>query len=239
MLEVHDLKNQVFQGLHFSIAPGEIAFLLGASGAGKSSFLRVLNGLTSYTHGTVTLDEKPIEYNGKKNLPQVSLVFQQFHLFGHISVIGNIEIVFQKVLNRFFPPAQQLNKVEITRRSLELLTQFGLESVAKKSIHSLSGGQQQRLAIARALVLRPQVLCFDEPTASLDPFLVKDIATLLQNLAKEGLAIIVSTHDMGLLKYCPGKLHFLSNGIITERVDSLDFASNPEKYPQLNQFLRG
>ncbi len=239
MLQVKNLTTELFKSLNFEIRPTEISFILGSSGAGKSSFLRVLNGLSPYAHGSVTLDGKKIDYDGKFRYPQISLVFQQFHLFSHLSVIKNIEIVFHKVINRFLSKNDKLSAEEITRKSMLLLERFGLTPLAYKSVDTLSGGQQQRLAIARALALKPQVLCFDEPTASLDPVLVKDIGSLLQDLAREGLAIIVATHDTGLLKHCPGKWYLLSQGIFIEEVESREFAENPFHHPKIDSFLEG
>jgi len=195
MLKVNSLtkrfgKQTVLKEVSFEVKKGEIVTLLGQSGAGKTTILRCINGLESFNSGTIDIDGQKI--NSQKDFlkvrKDVGLVFQNYNLFPHKTVLENIIEAPILVLG--------LNNEEATKQALKLLEQVGLGEKANAYPFELSGGQQQRVAIARACALQPKILCFDEPTSALDPELTKGIATIMKNLAKEDISILVITHDM-------------------------------------------
>ncbi|MEH7512248.1 amino acid ABC transporter ATP-binding protein [Gottfriedia acidiceleris] len=195
MLKVNNLTKQfnkqtVLNEVSFEVNKGEIVTLLGQSGAGKTTILRCINGLESFDGGSVEIDGQLIK--SKKDLlkvrKNVGLVFQNYNLFPHKTVIENIIEAPTLVLG--------MNKEEATKRAMDLLEQVGLSDKANSLPDELSGGQQQRVAIARACALQPKILCFDEPTSALDPELTNGIAEIMKKLAKDGMSILVITHDM-------------------------------------------
>ncbi|MFF2877815.1 amino acid ABC transporter ATP-binding protein [Gottfriedia sp. NPDC057991] len=195
MLKVNNLTKQfnkqtVLNEVSFEVNKGEIVTLLGQSGAGKTTILRCINGLESFDGGSIEIDGQTIE--SKKDLlkvrKNVGLVFQNYNLFPHKTVIENIIEAPTLVLG--------MNKEEATKRAMDLLEQVGLSDKANSLPNELSGGQQQRVAIARACALQPKILCFDEPTSALDPELTNGIAEIMKKLAKDGMSILVITHDM-------------------------------------------
>ncbi|WP_129690784.1 amino acid ABC transporter ATP-binding protein [Gottfriedia acidiceleris] len=195
MLKVNNLTKQfnkqtVLNEVSFEVNKGEIVTLLGQSGAGKTTILRCINGLESFDGGSIEIDGQIIK--SKKDLlkvrKNVGLVFQNYNLFPHKTVIENIIEAPILVLG--------MNKEEATKRAMDLLEQVGLSDKANSLPNELSGGQQQRVAIARACALQPKILCFDEPTSALDPELTNGIAEIMKKLAKDGMSILVITHDM-------------------------------------------
>ncbi|KQL33057.1 polar amino acid ABC transporter ATP-binding protein [Bacillus sp. FJAT-25509] len=195
MLKVNNLTKQfnkqtVLNEVSFEVNKGEIVTLLGQSGAGKTTILRCINGLESFDGGSIEIDGQMIK--SKKDLlkvrKNVGLVFQNYNLFPHKTVIENIIEAPILVLS--------MNKEEATKRAMDLLEQVGLSDKANSLPDELSGGQQQRVAIARACALQPKILCFDEPTSALDPELTNGIAEIMKKLAKDGMSILVITHDM-------------------------------------------
>jgi polar amino acid transport system ATP-binding protein len=199
MLKVNSLtkrfgKQTVLKEVSFEVNKGEIVTLLGQSGAGKTTILRCVNGLENFDSGTIEIDGQIIQ--SQKDLlkvrKDVGLVFQNFNLFPHKTVLENIIEAPILVLG--------LNNEEAKRRALTLLEQVGLTQKADAYPFELSGGQQQRVAIARACALQPKILCFDEPTSALDPELTNGVASIMKNLAAEGMSILVITHDMEFAK---------------------------------------
>lgn len=199
MLKVNSLtkrfgKQTVLKEVSFEVNKGEIVTLLGQSGAGKTTILRCVNGLENFDSGTIEIDGQIIQ--SQKDLlkvrKDVGLVFQNFNLFPHKTVLENIIEAPILVLG--------LNNDEAKRRALTLLEQVGLSQKADAYPFELSGGQQQRVAIARACALQPKILCFDEPTSALDPELTNGVASIMKNLAAEGMSILVITHDMEFAK---------------------------------------
>ncbi|PGZ91778.1 MULTISPECIES: amino acid ABC transporter ATP-binding protein [unclassified Bacillus (in: firmicutes)] len=195
MLKVNNLTKQfnkqtVLNEVSFEVNKGEIVTLLGQSGAGKTTILRCINGLENFDGGSIEIDGQMIK--SKKDLlkvrKNVGLVFQNYNLFPHKTVIENIIEAPTLVLG--------MNKEEAKKRAIDLLKQVGLSDKANSLPNELSGGQQQRVAIARACALEPKILCFDEPTSALDPELTNGIAEIMKKLAKEGMSILVITHDM-------------------------------------------
>jgi len=199
MLKVNSLtkrfgKQTVLKEVSFEVNKGEIVTLLGQSGAGKTTILRCVNGLENFDSGTIEIDGQIIQ--SQKDLlkvrKDVGFVFQNFNLFPHKTVLENIIEAPILVLG--------LNNEEAKRRALTLLEQVGLSQKADAYPFELSGGQQQRVAIARACALQPKILCFDEPTSALDPELTNGVASIMKNLAAEGMSILVITHDMEFAK---------------------------------------
>ncbi len=199
MLKVNSLtkrfgKQTVLKEVSFEVNKGEIVTLLGQSGAGKTTILRCVNGLENFDSGTIEIDGQIIQ--SQKDLlkvrKDVGLVFQNFNLFPHKTVLENIIEAPILVLG--------LNNEEAKRRALTLLEQVGLSQKADAYPFELSGGQQQRVAIARACALQPKILCFDEPTSALDPELTNGVASIMKNLAADGMSILVITHDMEFAK---------------------------------------
>ncbi|GGI17587.1 amino acid ABC transporter ATP-binding protein [Gottfriedia solisilvae] len=216
MLKVNSLtkrfgKQTVLKEVSFEVNKGEIVTLLGQSGAGKTTILRCVNGLENFDSGTIQLNGQIIQ--SQKDLlkvrKDVGLVFQNFNLFPHKTVLENIIEAPILVLG--------LNNEEAKRRALTLLEQVGLSQKADAYPFELSGGQQQRVAIARACALQPKILCFDEPTSALDPELTNGVASIMKNLAAEGMSILVITHDMEFAKNVSTRTLIVKEGnIISE-----------------------
>ena len=216
MLKVNSLtkrfgKQTVLKEVSFEVNKGEIVTLLGQSGAGKTTILRCVNGLENFDGGTIEIDGQIIQ--SQKDLlkvrKDVGLVFQNFNLFPHKTVLENIIEAPILVLG--------LNNAEAKRRAHTLLEQVGLSQKADAYPFELSGGQQQRVAIARACALQPKILCFDEPTSALDPELTNGVASIMKDLATEGMSILVITHDMEFAKNVSTRTLIVKEGnIISE-----------------------
>jgi ABC-type polar amino acid transport system ATPase subunit len=221
--------KQILKNISFNVQPGQIAIFLGSSGVGKSTLLRILNGLEKPDSGTLELDENSLFH--VQNKQAVGMVFQQFNLFEHLSVMQNITIALEKVLGMNYDQAYAI--------AFALLQKYGLEDKANFPISSLSGGQKQRLAIVRSLAVNPKVICLDEPTSALDPFLTLSVAHNIQKLAQEGYIVLVSTHDMNLVKNLNGMIYLMEDGAVVEAVLSQEYFESPEKFSALNNFVRG
>jgi len=216
MLKVNNLTKQfnkqtVLNEVSFEVNKGEIVTLLGQSGAGKTTILRCINGLESFDGGSIEIDGQMIK--SKKDLlkvrKNVGLVFQNYNLFPHKTVIENIIEAPTLVLG--------MNKEEATKRAMDLLEQVGLSDKANSLPDELSGGQQQRVAIARACALQPKILCFDEPTSALDPELTNGIAEIMKKLANNGMSILVITHDMEFASNVSTRTLLVKEGKVLER----------------------
>ncbi|MEE6451173.1 amino acid ABC transporter ATP-binding protein [Gottfriedia acidiceleris] len=215
MLKVNNLTKQfnkqtVLNEVSFEVNKGEIVTLLGQSGAGKTTILRCINGLESFDSGSIEISGQIIK--SKKDLlkvrKNVGLVFQNYNLFPHKTVIENIIEAPTLVLG--------MNKEEATKRAMDLLKQVGLSDKANSLPDELSGGQQQRVAIARACALQPKILCFDEPTSALDPELTNGIAEIMKKLAKDGMSILVITHDMEFASNVSTRTLLVNEGKVLE-----------------------
>lgn len=216
MLKVQSLnkfygKEQVLFDVNFEVKSGEIVALLGQSGAGKTTILRCVNGLEDFDSGTMKIDNQVIssQKDMAKVRKDVGLVFQNYNLFPHKTVLENIIEAPMLVLG--------MTKGEAMASAMNLLKQVGLEEKANSYPFELSGGQQQRVAIARACALQPKVLCFDEPTAALDPELTGDIAKIIQGLAKEGMSILIITHDMAFAEIVATRTLIVKGGKVSEQ----------------------
>lgn len=200
----------VLRDISAKIKEGEVVVIIGPSGSGKSTFLRCINGLETVTSGMLTIDGFPLE--GEANLntvrTEVGMVFQRFNLFPHMSVIENIMLAPIKV--------RKMSKEDAYERGIKLLKKVGLEDKADDKPTQLSGGQQQRVAIARALAMNPKALLFDEPTSALDPEMVHEVLDVMKEVAKEGMTMVVVTHEMGFAREVGDRVLFLDRGLILE-----------------------
>ncbi|MED3652195.1 MULTISPECIES: amino acid ABC transporter ATP-binding protein [Heyndrickxia] len=204
-------KNEVLKDISINVKPQEVIVVIGPSGSGKSTFLRCLNLLETITDGNVIIEG--VDLTDKKtdiNLirTEVGMVFQQFNLFPHKSVIENIMMAPMKVRKK--------SKEEARRKGMELLKKVGLADKAESYPDSLSGGQKQRVAIARALAMEPKIMLFDEPTSALDPEMVGEVLEVMKQLAKEGMTMVVVTHEMGFAREVGDRVLFMDGGYIVE-----------------------
>ena len=223
---------KVLNGIDYSIQKGEKIVIIGPSGGGKSTFLRCLNLLEKPTEGAIYFNGEEIT-SPKCNINQVrkkmGMVFQHFNLFPHMTVLENLMLAPVKLKIK--------TQEEAAARGRELLEMVGLPEKADAYPSQLSGGQKQRVAIARALAMEPQVLLFDEPTSALDPEMVGEVLELMKDLAKEGMTMVVVTHEMGFAKEVADKILFMCDGIIAEEGTPDEIFTNPQN-PRLRQFLQ-
>ena len=236
MIRVNNLhksfgKNDVLKGIDEHIEKGEVVVVIGPSGSGKSTFLRCLNLLEEPTSGKVVFEgnditDKKVDIN--KIRAKMGMVFQQFNLFPHKTVLQNLTIAPIKV--------KGLSKAEAEKKAMELLERVGLSNKATAYPSSLSGGQKQRIAIARALAMEPDVMLFDEPTSALDPEMVGEVLNVMKDLAKEGMTMVVVTHEMGFAREVGDRILFMDNGHIVEQGTPDEIFSNP-KNPRTIDFL--
>lgn len=228
MIHVNNLhksfgKNDVLKGINEHINKGEVVVVIGPSGSGKSTFLRCLNLLEVPTEGKIIFEGNDI--TDKKNdinklRQKMGMVFQQFNLFPHKTVLENITISPIKV--------KGINKEEANKKAMELLKMVGLVDKAEAYPSSLSGGQKQRIAIARALAMEPDVMLFDEPTSALDPEMVGEVLGVMKSLAKDGMTMVVVTHEMGFAKEVGDRILFMDKGRIIEEGTPEEIFQNPK-----------
>ena len=216
-------ETPVLDDISFAVKPGEVIVVVGPSGCGKSTLLRCLNGLEPTQSGRVRLGNETVAYGGK-NLTQlrqrIGMVFQSYELFPHMTVLDNVLLAPTKV--------QKRPKAEVQQEAEALLDRVGL--LAKKNSYprELSGGQKQRVAIARALAMQPEVLLFDEPTSALDPQMVGEVLAVMRQLAKEGLTMIVVTHEMAFARDVSSHVVYMADGIICEEGTPADIFEHPQ-----------
>lgn len=236
MIYVKDLhkyfgKNEVLKGVNDHIRKGEVVVVIGPSGSGKSTFLRCLNLLEEPTKGEIIFEDQNITDNNidiNKIREKMGMVFQQFNLFPHKTVLENITIAPINVKNK--------SKTEAEEKAKELLKRVGLLDKASAYPASLSGGQKQRIAIARALAMEPDVMLFDEPTSALDPEMVGEVLGVMKDLAKEGMTMVVVTHEMGFAREVGDRIIFMDGGNIVEQGTPEEIFDNP-KNPRTKDFL--
>ena len=227
MIEIQDVskwygKFQVLTGCSSKVEKGEVVVVCGPSGSGKSTLIKCVNGLEPFQKGEVLVDGTPVG-DPKTNLPKlrsrVGMVFQHFELFPHMTVIENLTVGQIKVLGR--------TKEEALQKGASLLDRVGLKEFAGKHPGQLSGGQQQRVAIARALAMDPICMLFDEPTSALDPEMIGEVLAVMQDLAKEGMTMMVVTHEMGFARNVAHRVIFMDNGLIVEDTTKQEFFGTP------------
>lgn len=223
--------NQVLKGINLEVHDNEVVVVIGPSGSGKSTFLRNLNRLEAPTSGAIVIDDMDIadpKTNINKVRENIGMVFQHFNLFSNLSVSENIMLAPIEL--------QKKTKEEAAKQAKDLLAMVGLESKYDATVQSLSGGQQQRVAIARALAMNPDVMLFDEPTSALDPEMVGDVLEVMKQLAKQGMTMIVVTHEMGFAKEVADRVVFVDDGNIQEQGTPDEIFNHP-KDPRLQNFL--
>lgn len=216
--DLHVLKD-----IDLEIPSGQVVVMLGPSGSGKSTLCRTINRLEPIDRGSITIDGVPVPAEGRalaKLRSDVGMVFQNFNLFAHKTVLENVMLAPVKV--------RKLDKAEARKRAHALLERVGIDSQADKYPAQLSGGQQQRVAIARSLAMDPKVMLFDEPTSALDPEMVNEVLDVMVNLAKEGMTMIVVTHEMGFARKAADRIIFMADGSIVEDTDPDTFFTAPE-----------
>lgn len=215
-------KNDVLKGINLHVERGEVVVIIGPSGSGKSTVLRCMNYLEEPTSGDVIVDG--MNLNVKENInnvrAEVGMVFQRFNLFPHMTVLDNITLAPQKI--------RKISKAEAEEIALELLAKVGLRDKADSYPQQLSGGQQQRVAIARALAMKPKVMLFDEPTSALDPEMVSEVLDVMKSLAKEGMTMVVVTHEMGFAKEVGTRVLFVDEGKILEADTPAEVFEHPK-----------
>ena len=214
---------EVLKGIDLEVKEGEVVCLIGPSGSGKSTFLRCLNRLEETTAGTVIVDDNDItdpKCNINKVRENIVIVFQQFNLFPHLSLLENIMLAPVDIKN--------MTKAEANQTAERLLATVGLAEKAGEYPPNLSGGQQQRVAIARALAMNPDIMLFDEPTSALDPEMVGEVLEVMKQLARDGMTMIVVTHEMGFAREVADRVIFMDGGYIVEQGTPAEVFGNPQ-----------
>jgi len=227
LIELHDVNKHfgelhVLQDINLTVDRGEVVVVIGPSGSGKSTLCRAINRLEAIESGSIKLDGQLLPEEGKELArlrAEVGMVFQSFNLFAHKTVLQNVSLGQIKARGR--------KRNEADKRSRELLDRVGLADQAPKYPAQLSGGQQQRVAIARALAMDPKAMLFDEPTSALDPEMINEVLEVMQQLAREGMTMVVVTHEMGFARSAANRVVFMSDGRIIEDRTPEEFFTNP------------
>ncbi|NKE06975.1 MULTISPECIES: amino acid ABC transporter ATP-binding protein [Mesobacillus] len=216
-------SQKVLNGIDVEVQPQEVVVVIGPSGSGKSTFLRCINLLETITDGHVLIEDIDITDKGtdiNKVREEVGMVFQHFNLFPHKTVIENIMLAPLKV--------RGVSEQQAREKGMELLKKVGLEDKADTYPDSLSGGQKQRVAIARALAMEPKIMLFDEPTSALDPEMVGEVLEVIKQLAREGMTMVVVTHEMGFAREVGDRVIFMDGGLVVEENKPNEIFENPQ-----------
>ncbi len=225
-------KKMVLDNVNLEIEDGSVVTIIGPSGSGKSTLLRCLNLLEEPTSGEVYVDGNAI-ISGDVNINEVrstmGMVFQHFNLFDNLNVLDNCVLAQTKVL--------KVQKKEAEKTAMEFLEKVGMIDFAKVKVNSLSGGQKQRVAIARALCMKPKYMLFDEPTSALDPEVVGDVLSVIKDLAKSGMTMVIVTHEMGFAREVSDRVIFMDKGVVVEDLDPETMFTNP-KFDRTKEFLK-
>ncbi|MFJ2817284.1 amino acid ABC transporter ATP-binding protein [Streptomyces sp. NPDC091279] len=227
LIELRDVNKyygelHVLRDIDLTVAKGEVVVVIGPSGSGKSTLCRTINRLETIQSGSILLDGRPLPEEGRalaKLRAEVGMVFQSFNLFAHKTVLQNVSLAQTKVRRR--------RRDDADRRSRELLDRVGLADQAAKYPAQLSGGQQQRVAIARALAMEPKALLFDEPTSALDPEMINEVLEVMRQLARDGMTMVVVTHEMGFARSAANRVAFMADGRIVEDRAPEEFFTAP------------
>ena len=236
LFEIQDLHKsfgslEVIKGINETVYQGDVISVIGPSGSGKSTFIRCLNLLEQPTSGRIIFEGNDITakgFNVNKHRQKVGMVFQQFNLFNNLNVLQNLTISQIKVKKTAAAAAEE--------KAMALLKRVGLGDKASAYPSQLSGGQKQRVAIARALAMEPDVMLFDEPTSALDPEMVGEVLKVIQDLANDGITMVVVTHEMGFAQKVAHKVLFMDEGLIVEEGTPEDIFSHPQN-PRTKEFL--
>ena len=228
MIVIQDLHKyfgqiEAVKAVNLTVRLGEVVIIVGPSGSGKSTVLRCINHLETPTTGDiyiegVHLEDKKTDINAVR--AEVGMVFQQFNLFPHLTALENVTIAQRLVRKR--------DKAEAERIGMEQLTRVGIPEKADSYPRQLSGGQQQRVAIARSLAMNPKIMLFDEPTSALDPEMIKEVLDVMLDLAKEGMTMVVVTHEMGFARAAADRMVFMDDGQVVEIASPHDLYNNPQ-----------
>jgi polar amino acid transport system ATP-binding protein len=224
-------KKIILDNICLDINSGEIVALIGESGVGKSTLLRIIANLEKADQGTFMLHGTPTSPHQLHKEKQVGMVFQHFNLFEHMTVLANVSFALEKVQKKSVHDAQRI--------ATHLLAQYGLSDKTTAYPSALSGGQKQRLAIARALALNPDIMCFDEPTSALDPHLTTVVAHAINKISAQGTIVLLATHDSTLIARLNATLCLMQHGKITEKTTTKILQKNPHAYPEIQKFLIG
>lgn len=236
ILRVEDIhksygETEVLKGVSFNVHRGETKVFIGPSGTGKSTLLRCINQLTVPDSGRIWLNDEEVTHAGPRInqfRQKIGMVFQNFNLFDHLTAIGNIEVALIRV--------KGMSKAAAKEKALFELRQVGLSDKADAYPAELSGGQAQRLSIARALAMDPEVILFDEPTSSLDPELTREVLEVMKRLAKEGMTMLVVTHEMGFALSVANEILFMEHGRVCEQGSPSEIQTSPQ-FTRTRQFL--
>ena len=235
MIEIKNLKksfgkHEILKGINLTIQDKEVVVIIGPSGSGKSTILRCINYLEEPTSGEIIVDGLTLDSTKKVNevRMEVGMVFQRFNLFPHMTVLENIILAPVKT--------KRMTKEEATNVAIALLEKVGLSDKKDAYPGTLSGGQQQRVAIARALAMKPKFMLFDEPTSALDPEMVREVLDVIKDLAKEGMAMAIVTHEMGFASEVADRVLFIDGGIVLEEGTPEDIFTNA-KEERTREFL--
>ncbi|MDQ1137335.1 glutamate transport system ATP-binding protein [Microbacterium sp. SORGH_AS 1204] len=222
-VQKHYGQFQALKDIDLTVDRGEVVVVIGPSGSGKSTLCRTINRLETITSGSITIDGKELPKEGKglaELRADVGMVFQSFNLFAHLTILENVTLGPIKV--------RKMKKADAEKEARALLDRVGVGQQADKLPAQLSGGQQQRVAIARALAMKPKVMLFDEPTSALDPEMINEVLDVMVGLAKDGMTMIVVTHEMGFARKAANRVVFMADGQIVEQAVPEQFFTNPQ-----------
>ena len=236
IIQVYDVHKsfgrvKALRGVSFTVKRGEVVVIIGPSGSGKSTLLRCINHLEKPDRGRIIVDGIPVtdeKVNIDKVRAEVGMVFQLFNLFPHLTALENITLAQRVVRKR--------SREEAERIARDLLAKVGIPEKADAYPHQLSGGQKQRVAIARALAMQPKIMMFDEPTSALDPEMIQEVLDVMLNLAREGMTMLVVSHEIGFVKAAADRVIFLDAGRIVEEAPPEEFFTAP-KHERTKLFL--
>jgi len=228
IIQIKDVKKcfgrvEALRGVSLDVSEGEVVVVVGPSGSGKTTLLRCINRLEEYEEGTIVVDGMTLDNTSNINAirSEVGMVFQSFNLFAHLTALQNLMLAQCTVRKRSREEAEKVARA--------LLAKVGIPEKAKAHPAQLSGGQQQRVAIARALAMNPKIMLFDEPTSALDPEMIKEVLDVMTSLAKEGMTMVVVSHEMGFARAAADRVIFMDEGLIVEQATPHDFFQNPRE----------